>query len=250
MWRRRGSGRPRPWAAGVASGGGSKSTLTSFDQGMAALGLGSPGPLPTVPAVVMSSTAVGTWMGFLIFNKRRRDEEEAEPDDSLRARAATGIAFAAGTAPGDVEDPEAHLPRWLRPSLREARRIDPARTPAAVIQPMAFATTGASGGAGTIDRRFVRYAVAALLAEPDELRGDRISEVAAGDEVQVEGRSGAYFDVLCPDGRRGWIHRTALSEVPALVTHPWKDGTSDPVLDGENALAALLAARGLQRTVS
>lgn len=234
-------------AAGVASGGGSKSPLASFDQGMAALGLGRPGPLPTVPAVVMSSTAVGAWMGFLIFNRRRRDEEEPEPDESLRARAATGIAFAAGTAPGDVDDPEAHLPRWLRPSLREARRIDPARTPAAVVQPMAFATTGASGGAGTLDRRFVRYAVAALLAEPDELRSDRISEVAAGDEVQVEGRSGAYFDVLCPDGRRGWIHRTALSEVPALVAHPWKDA-ADPALDGENALAALLAARGLQRT--
>jgi hypothetical protein len=102
----------------------------------------------------------------------------------------------------------------------------------------------------TAERRRVRYAVTPLLDLPDEIRARRIGELADGDEIMVEQRSGAYCQVLLPDGRRGWVHRTTLGD----VTEPSfderlaaMDGEVDEEVGAEDALAALLAARGLDR---
>ena len=98
--------------------------------------------------------------------------------------------------------------------------------------------------AAVTERRRVRYAVTPLLDRPDEILASRIGELASGDEVQVERRTAAYCEVLLPDGRRGWVHRTTLGEISAD-----SDGRSDdePHHEAENALAALLAARGLNQ---
>lgn len=219
----------------------------AFDSGMAALGLQGPGHLPTVPAMLVASVAVTTWMAFMLFNKKRRDEEPPEPEPVLRSHAAIGMGIAPDAGFAEPPDLEAMMPRWRRPSLILARKTDPIRTPAPARPPMAF-TTQAAGIPTDVERRQVRYAVAALLDHPDELRSARISEVAAGDELEVEGRSGSFCQVVCPDGRRGWIHRTALSDPLASGGRPWVSSDFEPPAEAENALAALLVARGIQRT--
>jgi hypothetical protein len=100
--------------------------------------------------------------------------------------------------------------------------------------------------AADAERRPIRYAVIPLLDRPDEILATRIGELVAGDEVQVESRSGAYCQVICPDGRQGWVHRTTLGDV--IV--PTRFGAGRPAdveePDAENALAALLEARGIR----
>lgn len=93
----------------------------------------------------------------------------------------------------------------------------------------------------------VRYAVIPLLDRPDEIQATRVGELVAGDEVQVEQRSGAYCLVLCPNGRRGWIHRTTLGDVvpQGRIGLGWS-ADRDPTPEADNALAALLTARGLR----
>ena len=221
---------------------------SSFGPGLAALGLDGPGHLATLPAMVIASTAVITWMAFMLFNKKRRDEEAPAPDPVLQAQAAAGMGFAPGAGLARPEELEANMPRWRRPSLLEARRTDPIRTPMAAREPMAFSAEPA--GITPAERRPVRYTVAALLDGPDELRSSRISEVAAGDEVQIEGRSGSFCEVVCPDGRRGWIHRTALGEPLDSASRSWASTDFAPPAEAENALAALLAARGLHRSAT
>ena len=126
----------------------------------------------------------------------------------------------------------------------EARRTDPIRSPAPERPRLSFATSlieSATNG----ERRLVRYAVTPLLDQPDEIMGNRIGELSEGDEVAIERRTGAYCEVLLPDGRRGWVHRTTLGDIipPGAARRLIDDG---PQLEGENALAALLAARGMQ----
>jgi hypothetical protein len=162
------------------------------------------------------------------------------------ARRAAGAATAAirGVGPGapsrrttvpDVEsafeDPEASMPRWRRPSLMQARKLDPARSVDTRRDPIRFPP-------GTVairsELRMVRYAVVPLLDWPDEVLGERQDDLATGDEVRVLGARGAFLEVECPDGRRGWIHRTTVG--PPAEPHP----------DAQEALDAVLLARGLR----
>lgn len=237
---------------GATSSSGDASNLAfgswlggSFDGGMAALGLQGPGHLPTLPAMLVSTTALATWMAFMLF-KKRRDEEMPDEGPVMREHAASGFGLAPDAGFAEPDDPEANMPRWRRPSLMEARKTDPIRNPRPTREPQAFSNQATGVPAG-LERRQVRYTVAALLSHPDPLRSDRIGEVAAGDQVQVEGRSGSFCEVVCPDGRRGWIHRTALSEALSPGSRAWTSTDFEPPDDAENALAALLVARGLQR---
>jgi hypothetical protein len=188
-------------------------------------------------------------MAFMIFNKRRRDGEPPAPDGFLQAAAATGIGMGLVFAPSPAAppDPEAMMPRWRRPSLLEARRTDPIRSPGPERPRLTFAIAADAPAGG--ERRAVRYAVTPLLDRPDEILATRIGELVAGDEVQVEQRSGAYCRVLCPDGRQGWIHRTTLGDVVEAPAHGggWSV-ESEPEPEAEDALAAMLAARGLQQS--
>jgi hypothetical protein len=216
----------------------------SIGAQLAALGLQGPGHLPTLPALFGSTLAVTTWMAFMLFRNRRRDDEPPRPDAFLQAAAATGLAVEPGSGYVPMVDPESLMPRWRRPSLIEARKMDPIRAPAPERRALSFAHGAVDDQPGS-ERRLVRYAVIPLLDRPDEILAARLGELAEGDEVQVQGRHGAYCEVLCPDGRRGWVHRTTLGD-PVVAPSPWSDRVPDTADDGENALAALLAARGLR----
>ena len=170
----------------------------------------------------------------------------ADPLDRQKA-AALAAATAAAQAPSLVQamrvesmappqaevDPEANMPRWRRPSLLEARHADPARVSQLHRLPMRFGEEAASES----DVRVVRYAVVPVLDRPDEVLGLRLSDLGSGDEVQVVGSSGAFLEVLCPNGDQGFVHRTTLSQrSPVGVALPQ---------EADDALNALLTARGL-----
>jgi len=134
-------------------------------------------------------------------------------------------------------DPEANMPRWRRPSLLEARRSDYSRQVAART-PMRFTDDQIY----QFDVRIVRYAVVPLLDRPDELTGVRIADLESGDEVQVLSTDGAFLDVHCPNGERGFVHRTTLrpreAATPAFAMSESYD----------EAFGAMLSARGLPQS--
>ena len=111
---------------------------------------------------------------------------------------------------------ESLLPRWRRPSLQQARRTDPLRA-VADTEHMSFEAAGVSPLAD-YERRRIGYRLVRLLDSPDELRATEIGVVDQGDEVQLLDRHGAYWLVLCPDGRQGWLHRMTLADVDAGTT--------------------------------
>jgi hypothetical protein len=195
--------------------------------------------------LVGTSTAMTMAIAFAIFGKKRRDEQPPAPDEVLQANAARGV----GSAPssdalnGVVRaatiapplDLEAGMPRWRRPSLLEARKADPARS---IVSPhrMSF-ENGVAGAVEGLERRVIRYAVVRLLDAPDELRSAEIGQLDHGDEVQLIERSGSYWLVLCPDGRRGWLHKMTLGD---LVSDTAPAGGRE--ID-DDVLAAFLTAR-------
>jgi hypothetical protein len=203
--------------------------------------------LQLLPTLAGTTTAVGMALAFAIFGKKRRDEQPPAPDEVLQAQAARGDQAAASgnlvvpvavPAPFDVE---AGMPRWRRPSLIEARKADPTRS-VNTAQPLAF-DDPVDAIEGRV-RRLIRYRVVRLLDAPDELRSVDIGQLDQGDEVQLMERSGAYWLVLCPDGRQGWVHRMTLGDVVGEAPAPsaadaWGAGEPD-----SDVLMAFLAARG------
>jgi len=200
-------------------------------------------------------------MAFGLFGRRRREDDPS--DELMAASAARGVgvvpfdlagsaempsesagfadslaAASAADAVVEADDLESLMPRWRRPSLIQARKADPIRdaTPAARL-------TFDQGLVGPLDgreRRVIRYRVVRLLDSPDELRGAEIGYLDEGDEVQMLERYGAYWLVLCPDGRQGWLHKMTLGEIVdrdgsmdgAVATMPivagsWTMGESD-----------------------
>jgi hypothetical protein len=136
-------------------------------------------------------------------------------------------------------DPEAGMPRWRRPSLLEARRSDPTRFAAPDRMPLRFGEDPSSD----IDVRVVRYAVVPVLDRPDEVLGMQVSDLGAGDEVRVVGGSGAFLEIVCPNGDRGFVHRTTLvQQGPAGIQQGLLESMPQ---EADDALSALLTARGL-----
>lgn len=138
-----------------------------------------------------------------------------------------------------VADPESNMPRWRRPSLLEARHSEYIRQAPAHRMPMRFGDDDSAD----VEVRVIRYAVVAVLDRPDEVTGLRQSDLGAGDEVQVLGSSGAFVEVVCPNGDRGWVHRTTLGVRGGVGL----SGTTRVAMsrDADDALTALLTARGL-----
>ncbi len=160
------------------------------------------------------------------------------PAPTLVARPSIGTAMDAMAPQIEApSDPEANMPRWRRPSLLEARHADYTRMAPANRMPMLFGENS-----GELDVRVVRYAVVPVLDRPDEVLGLRQGDLASGDEVQVVGTDGTFIEVLCPNGDRGWVHRTTLGQRGVGLT-----GTARTVFrqEADDALTALLTARGL-----
>ena len=204
------------------------------------LGVSNPPAITVVPMLVGTATATAMAFAFAIFGKKRRDEQPPAPDEVLQASAARGHGDVprGDAASGVVRstafpmplDSEAGMPRWRRPSLLEARKADPARY-IATTPKMSFETAGVASDASH-ERRVIRYRVVRLLDAPDELRSADIGQLDQGDEVQLLERSGAYWLVLCPDGRQGWLHKMTLGEIVTdeAPASPWGGDVDDDVL--------------------
>ncbi len=206
-----------------------------------------------LPALVVTTGGVAMARAFLVFGKRRRDQEPTGPDAVLGAAAArgSGLVASAGLVPamtvagaaaaasavqaalavvpgcGDVD---AHMPRWRRPSLIAARKADPLRSNAASTR---LTFEGETGAAVTgLERRLIRYRMVTLLSDPDEVRGVGIGVLDDGDEVVLMEKRGTYWRVLCPDGTQGWLHKMTLGDVvidsPNARAGTWTSGDDGP----------------------
>ncbi|HEX5451581.1 MAG TPA: SH3 domain-containing protein, partial [Candidatus Limnocylindrales bacterium] len=240
-------------------------------------------PAPTFPSFGLAPTLVTTTgavtaaMAFGLFGRRRRDDDDLS-DDALAAAAARGLevapaalaaiatadrladgaeidgAAADGIGPPFAADLEALMPRWRRPSLLQARKADPIRddTPA----PRLTFDQGLVGKLDGRERRIIRYRLVRLLDSPDELRGGEIGYLDQGDEVQLLEKYGAYWLVLCPDGRQGWVPKMTLGELiddgPAegpvatmpTIAETWTMGEAD---DDSDVFAAYLESQRRRR---
>lgn len=220
-----GNGSIDPTTGGGATPGrgGSGGTLDALLSAVGTVTFGRPAlePLSLAFTLATTSTVVGASMAFSLFGKRRQDGEQPAPDDVMAARAMSGVALVAtalgapgapgATTPTAPQDAELDMPRWRRPSLIEARKLDPMRD--ATIAPRLSFDHGLVGPLDGRERRLIRYSVVRLLDTPDELRGAETGFVDQGDEVQLLEKRGVYWLVLCPDGRQGWIHKMTLGDV-------------------------------------
>jgi hypothetical protein len=188
--------------------------------------------MQVLPVLVTTFGGVAMVMAFVLFGKRRRDGEPTADDETLAA--AAGAGFGAAVTNDLVLDGEMALPRWRRPSLLEARKADPTRV---VATPVVL--TFDQGSVGPLDgheRRTVRYAIVRLLDTPDEVTAVDVGTLGQGDEVQLLERSGSYWFVLCPDGRRGWVHRMVLGDrIEPDLPGPAIRATRARMSDGEAA---------------
>jgi hypothetical protein len=182
---------------------------------LSALGIGAPslGGMAMLPTLVTTTGAVTMAMAFGLFGRRRNDGEPPAPDGQLAAAAAAGVANVAMhlRAENGIEAAEAMLPRWRRPSLLEARKANSIRDTGPTSR-LSF-DQGLVGPLDGHERRLIRYRVVRMLDTPDELRGTEIGYLDRGDEVQLIEKYAAFWLVLCPDGRQGWIHNMTLGEV-------------------------------------
>jgi hypothetical protein len=131
------------------------------------------------------------------------------------------MADTAGPAP----EIDAHLPRWRRPSLMEARKADPTRGGMAAAAKLTFDGRASDAVTG-LERRRIRYRLVSLLDMPDEVRGVEIGNLDEGDEVVLMERRGTYWRVLCPDGREGWLHKMTLGDVVIATSGAAESWTS------------------------
>lgn len=262
-----------PGGPGGGSSGTDGGTTGSGDRAASLPGLGGSSALATLmrvmPTVVVTTGGVTMAMAFLAFGKRRRDQEPTAPDAVLGAAAAlgSGLVASSGLVPAmsaaDVAaaasvvqavvaaaagsgDVDAHLPRWRRPSLIQARKADPLRTASTSVR---LTFEGESGAAVTgLDRRLIRYRMVRLLSAPDEVRGVEIGVLDEGDEVVLMEKRGTYWRVLCPDGSEGWLHKMTLGDVVIDSTNAragtWTSGDDGPAVGGfEDMLRAYTERR-------
>jgi hypothetical protein len=198
-------------------GNGRSGTWGPLTSTLSALGLSGPGigGLSLASSAVTATGTVAMAMAFGLFGKRRRAGDPPVPDGQLAMAAALGIGVQTYPAPlpeyEEAEDPEAQLPRWRRPSLLQARKADPIRD-ATTPTRLTF-DHGLVGPLDGRERRLIRYRIVRMLDTPDELRGTETGYLDRGDEVQLLEKYGAYWLILCPDGRQGWVHNMTLGDV-------------------------------------
>jgi hypothetical protein len=186
------------------------------------------------PTLATGSAGALAWAAFAFFGKRRRDGDEPEYQAFALAAAS---AYQTEAAPGLSVIDESLLPRWRRPSLQQVRRNDPLR--AMAEEPgLSFESAGVRP-LDNYERRHIRYRLVRLLDSPDELRSREIGILDKGDEVQLLESRRAFWLVLCPDGRQGWVHRMTLADPPAAAMG---DADLEPMpqyMDDDDAPAVL-----------
>lgn len=209
--------------------------------------------LPTAAVLGLSITVAGL-VGMIRLSRREpiRGSNAQAAVAAMRGRPTVVAAAATAAADPDVDpdpvvasmapdqeiDPESLMPRWRRPSLLAARRADPLRVARTDRPALRFAAHSDAGG----ERRVVRYAVVALLDRPDEVLGRQLEDLMAGDEIEVLESGGAFWRVMCPNGRIGWVHRTTLGPGADAATFGRRVEAPEP----DDLLTAVLSARGIQ----
>ncbi len=232
---------------GGTTAGGSGSRAAGAPDARDLLGAGG---LPTelfrsTTILVTTGGSAVVWAAFVIFGRRRRDGDPPAPDPVLAAAAAAPFE-AIETAelvppssglpvPPGVDPTEAGLPRWRRPSLLQARKMDPLRT---AVTAVSLTFDDGPATLGGMERRRIRYRLVTLMDVPDEVRANEIGILDQGDEVEIVDVHGTYRLVRCPDGQQGWLHQMVLGEVVG-------DGADDSAPDGidEDVLAAFITTR-------
>ena len=200
---------PGPAAAGLTNGSNGTSNGASDLPGKLLPALGALGG-----AIVL---VLGFWYFFLLLPRRRRKNKDGAAAPVRRAEPVLATATAAATAdlvadPGPAVD-ESLMPRWRRPSLQQVRKADPIRAAAAPTPTMSFEAAGLLPNE-SYERRKIHYRLVRLMSAPDEVRATEVGTLDQGDEVLILERQGVYCQVLCPDGRQGWIHKMTLEEAP------------------------------------
>lgn len=200
-----------------------------------------------MPTMIVTTGGVAMSMAFFAFGRRRRDEAPTAPDAVLAAAAARGMpnasasnlvpaallvadsesistaVRAAAVAPAFADPADSDIPRWRRQSLLDARKADPTRSVRTAVN-LTFSGQAGEAVSG-LERRPIRYRLVSLLDQPDDVRGVEIGSLDEGDEVVLLERLGAYWRVICPDGREGWLHKMVLGAPiadapPALAAPP------------------------------
>ena len=240
-------------SAGSSSGSGPFGNGGSGDATLPG-GLGGPSSILAtfarmLPTMVVTTGGVSMLMAFMMFGKRRRNGDPTADDDELSEAASRGLgmvghsglvpAAALAAAPAAVqavvaaagpEETDAHLPRWRRPSLMEARKTDPLRSVSTSVR-LTFEGEVGQAVSG-LERRLIRYRLVSLLDMPDEVQGIEIDVLDEGDEVVLLEKRGTYWRVLCPDGREGWLHKMTLGDVvidsTAAGAASWTSGDDEP----------------------
>src|SRR5947207_1413889 len=184
-----GQGTPPPGAGGIGGGDG--------------------GPLGDGPIALLLAgivVPVGAFAGWwLVAFRRRRRAPAAEVDDE------------SAEAPREPRDQES-MPRWLRPSVREARyaREGTGTEPRALV----FGSEPDSG----VDRRLMRFDLVPLFASIDQEQPPVLAQLKVHDEVEVLDQNGPWLRVRTPVGTEGWVPESRvsgpLSEEPAASSSP------------------------------
>jgi hypothetical protein len=149
-------------------------------------------------------------------------------------------AAAAAAMAAELAD-EAHLPRWRRQSLAEARRSNP-KMSAGPAPKMRYHEQAGDG----VERAEVRYDLVRMTDVPDEITGAVVGELQAGDEIEIIERRGVWLFVGTPFGAQGWIHRTTIGpSIKGTAQTPDQASTDGPDAPPllESLLATIVASR-------
>jgi hypothetical protein len=167
----------------------------------------------TVPlgAAMLGLSALGLAGIVLVTRRRRRPDGEAAVLEPLPALVESRHAPALVLLPPGTPPEEADIPRWRRPSLRQARAREIRVGYASPPVPITFHAKDTTG----LERRIVRYRLVRLSSIPDEIMGDEVGRLDSGDEVDVVRSAGEYVLVRTPHGAEGWVHRMTLGGTEA-----------------------------------
>ena len=206
------SGGPTP-PASRAGGRPADAPIAPSSRAFLALGID---PALAIPVGAWSlTTALGVILFAYVVRRPIRDGESGG--------SALGAVIAGGpVVPGagrDTEhhgrgdgldglglDPEAGMPRWLRPSIR-AQRQSGGRGPGPVaLEPVRFAGPPPAG----VERRTIGYRLVRVSDGPDDIRTREVGRLDRGDEVEVIGESDGFLQVRTPSGLEGWVPRVVI----------------------------------------
>jgi hypothetical protein len=170
---------------------------------------------------------------FVVFGRRRRGEPSAaelamEPAPSLPSERTS-------VSPAALAE-EAHIPRWLRASVRAERAWTPPREPTVrTTRRHALAFDEPVGPEAM--RLVIRYDGVDILDQRNEAYARTLAQLGTGDEVEILELDEPWAFVRTPHGVEGWLPTMAIGVTPAASSP-----IEVPVAAGEPVAAEAPAA--------